>query len=194
MKNHYRLAVSFLFLALSPFSAQATFFSDDCPLPAVNGKNASFETAFTPDSHPTERVVTTLREAKHSIRVVAHTFISKDIAVELVKLGRNGRDVKILLDKNKNESGYTAAKFFITMDNPPHIPRDIKNQYENYILIDDSEIILGDIGALQGSYDEPKNSAGILIIRNVPELVKRYNDNWQRLWDGSQVMVEKISK
>src|ERR1700677_362577 len=100
-----------LFLLFIPYIAEASFFDSDCPEPAVAATGASYETAFTPDGHPSELVIKEVNSAKTSIKVIAHRFVSKDVSVAIYNMLRSGKDVKILLDKKANDDGYSDAAF-----------------------------------------------------------------------------------
>lgn len=171
--------------------AQASFFDSDCPEPAISAGSASFDTAFTPDAHVSELVIKSINSAKTSIKVAAHRFVSKDISVALLNAARSGKDVQIILDKAKNEDGYSAATFFETMSHPPHSLKDYDNQYQDYILIDDKDLIIGNISSLPTVFDEKKNAASVLVIHNVPDLVKKYSESWQKMWENSEEMKIK---
>jgi phosphatidylserine/phosphatidylglycerophosphate/cardiolipin synthase-like enzyme len=178
-------------LLLIPYAANASFFDSDCPQPAVSGTGASFETAFTPDAHVSELVIKSIDSAKTSIKVAAHRFVSKDVSVALLNAMRANKDVKIILDKTKNDDGYSDANLFIRMSHSPHVLKHYDNQYQDYILIDDKDIIIGNISSLQTVDAEKKNAASVLVIHNVPDLVKKYSESWQKLWDDSEEMENK---
>jgi phosphatidylserine/phosphatidylglycerophosphate/cardiolipin synthase-like enzyme len=183
-----RLAFS-LVLMLAPFTTEAALFDSDCPPPAVGGTGASFETAFSTDGHLSEMVIKEIQSAKHSIKVAAHRFVSKETSIELLNAERGGKDVQILLDKNRNKDGYSDATFFINMSQPPHELKGYDNQYQDYMVIDDKDLIIGNISSVGEQDAEPKNAASALIIHNAPELTKKYNENWQKLWKSSEVMT-----
>lgn len=188
MKIHYLILsvlVSF------PLIADASLFGNDCPEPVVNGSGVTFDAVFTPDSKLAESVIKEVESAKHDIKIAAHRFASKQLALTLLNTARTNREVKIILDKNSNDNGYSDARFFITMNNPPHFLKNYDNQYQEYIIIDDSELIIGNISSLPEVSDENKNAANVLIIHNAGELVKKYSANWQKLWDQSEVMLDK---
>lgn len=178
-----------LLLLLTPALVQASLFDTDCPPPAISDSGASFETAFTPDQHLSELVVKEIQSARKSIKIVAHRFVSKNTSIELLNAERSGKNVEIILDKNRNKDGYSDATFFINMSHPPHELKGYDNQYEDYMLIDGKDLVIGNISSVGEEDEEAKNTAGVLIIHNVPELVKKYEANWQKLWNSSEVMT-----
>src|SRR6185369_13166463 len=103
-----------LFPLLLAGSADASFFSDECPKSTLTcGAGATFEPVFTPEGKLTEFMVKSVNAAKKSVKVLAHDFVSKELSMALIDVSRSNRDVEILLDKKDDNNGYSAATFFI---------------------------------------------------------------------------------
>lgn len=191
MKNYIKSLVA-VCLLLSPFAADASLFGNECPQPAVSGDGVSFETAFAPDEQLSDLVVKAINSSKKSIRVAAHRFVSKNVSIALFNAERSRKvDVQILLDKGSNQDGYSAAMFFINMSVPPHELIHYKAQYQDFIIIDDRDILVGNISSIGEIDEETKSSASVLLVHNASALVKRYTDSWQKLWQNSEVMTNK---
>ncbi len=188
MKFIFRmLSLSLFFLV--PQHSHASFFEGACPAPAINASGTTFEAAFTPADSLSALEIRAIQSAKKEIRVASHRFVSKDVSIALVQAAHSGKDVKIVLDRKLNDNtGYSAAIFFINMSLPPHMAQHLDNQYQEYIIIDDKDLVVGNISSIQESDDEKKNSANVLLIHDAMDLVKRYQENWQRLWDDSVEM------
>jgi len=186
-----RSIIAVLSLLALPLAAQASLFTED-PVPAISGLGASFDTAFSTSEDVTLPVVKAIGNAQKSIRVSAREFISKPVAEALFRAARAKKDVKIVLDKKSNvATGYTAALFLQTMGYPPHVTKNMDTLYANYIVIDDSDVIVGNIGAITDVDMGKKNPASVLVIHNAPELAKKYLANWQALWDASEEMKKE---
>lgn len=181
-----------IFLFFIPYAAYASLFGDDCPQPAVNGSGVSFETAFAPDEQLSDFVVKAISSAKKSIKVAAHRFVSKNVSIALLNAQRNRKvDVQIVLDKNSNSDGYSAAMFFINMSQPPHALTHYSNQYQDFMVIDDNDVLVGNISSIGEVDDEKKNSASVLLMHNATDLAKRYTGGFEKLWQSSEVMTNK---
>jgi len=179
-----RAYVSLLLLAL-PVTAAASLFEDSAT-PCVNATGTTYEAAFSPGGEVSPLIVKTIATAQKSIRVAGHDFTSKPVSEALVQAARAGRDLKVVLDKKTNgHNGYSNATFLRTMSYPPHLMKQ-GSVYLNYIVIDEKDIIVGNIAGLPDADEEKKNAVGVLIIHNAPELAKRYLANWQKLWDASE--------
>jgi len=173
-----------------PADSQASIFADDCPTPAISAAGASYETAFSSDDQVAALVIKAIKSAKKSIKVVAHQFVSKPVSVALFEAARAGKEVNVVLDTEHNKDGYSDAEFMMTMGYPPHLLKG-RGQLENYVIIDDSDLVLGNIAELQEADAERKNAVSVLVIHKAPELVKKYTTNWQELWAASEAMKEK---
>lgn len=182
----YTLLLSF---ALFPCLVQAAFFGDECPAISTScGAGATFETAFAPDDKLMELVIKSVKSAKKSVKVIAHRFVSKDLSIALIGVARSNRDVKILLDRKDDNNGYSAGLFFVNMTNPPRMVENYEHQYQEYILVDDTDLIIGNISSIPDENEEAKSSAGVLIIHNAGDLAKKYAENWDKLWKNSEEM------
>jgi phosphatidylserine/phosphatidylglycerophosphate/cardiolipin synthase-like enzyme len=181
-------ALLFAVLLTLPVTAGASFFSEDAPPPPMSAAGATFETAFSPAGAVSPAVVKALAGAGKSIRVSAREFTSKPVSEALVKAARAGRDVKVVLSRKNNLSPLSAAQFLLTMSYPPHLTISDDSLYTDYIVIDERDVILGDIAGFTDEEEEKKHAANVIIIRNAPELAKQYLAHWQRLWTASSEM------
>lgn len=58
--------------------------------------------AFSPDGDATDAVVHAIGEARHSIRLAAYSFTSKEIAAALIAAHARGIDVEAVLDAGRH--------------------------------------------------------------------------------------------
>lgn len=182
--------IATFFMAMAPVCAQAGFFGDEPPAPlCANG--ATFDAYFSPTDNVAQHVAAAIASAQKTIRVAAYQFTSKPVSEALMRAMRAGKDVKIVLDKKNNKSGYSAAQFLLLMGQPPHLMKSDDDMREAYIIIDDKDVITGNISGTDDADDERKSPVGVLIIHNAPELAKRYQSNWQMLWDASEEMKKE---
>jgi phosphatidylserine/phosphatidylglycerophosphate/cardiolipin synthase-like enzyme len=188
MNARLLLATAFVFAATS---AHAGLFEDDAPPPPVCAKGASFETAFSPKDDVAAHVVAEILSAKHNVRVAAKTFVSKPVSEALLKAYRQGRTVSVVLDNKSNQTGYSASQFLLTMGVGAHITQGNTGLAGGYILIDDTDVILGNIAGLPDENDEKTTWSQVLIVHNAPELAATYLADWNTVWAASAVMKEK---
>jgi phosphatidylserine/phosphatidylglycerophosphate/cardiolipin synthase-like enzyme len=173
-------------------AAGASFLEEDAAPAPVDAAGATFETAFSPAGTLSPLVVKEIASARKSIRVAARQFTSKPVSEALYKVAHSGgMDVKILLSRKSNQNPYSAAQFLITMGFPPHATGDEDSLYADYIVIDDRDVVLGNIAGFADEDEEKKNVASVLVIHNTPVLAKQYLTQWQTLWNASTEMKKE---
>ncbi len=175
-------------IILTPIAAGAAWWGDDAPPPSTCGAGVTFETAFSTSDKVAPLVIKAIASAKKSIRISVRSFISKPVSEALVQAGRAGRDVKIIVDRKSNQNGYSNVSFLQIMGYNPHAAKIDESLHAAYIVIDDTDIVLGNIASLQDVDEEKKNPVSVLVIHNAPELAKKYLANWQAMWDVSEEM------
>lgn len=183
----YVLAFAVL-VSVLPVAGSASFFEDGAAAGCVNGAGAFFETVFTSSAALSPAIAKELGSAKKSIRIAARQFISKPVAESLISVMRTGVDLKMVLNKKTNSNPYSAAQLMATLGAVPNLTKSDDGLYAEYVIVDDRDIILGNIAGFADEEDEKKNAASVLIIRNAPELAKQYLANWQIIWEASEKM------
>lgn len=183
-----------LVLAVLPFSASASFLSEDAPPANISGAGSSFETAFSPPVALSPTVVKAIDSATKSVRVSARAFNSKAVSEALFRAYRNNKDVKVVLSRKSNSGVYSASQFLLTMSMEPHVTRSDDGLYADYIVIDEKDVVEGNIAGFTDEEDEKKNAGEVLIIHDAPELAKRYLAHWQTQWDASDAMKQEKEK
>jgi hypothetical protein len=186
-----RLLISAL-IVMAPIAADAALFGDDQSV-CVNASGASYETAFSNNKSMAPTVVSEIASAKKSIRVAARHFNSKSVSIALVQAARGGKDLKIVLDEKLNNNDYSSAAFLRSMSMPPHVLKHYDNMYLDFIVIDENDVVLGNIAGLADADAEKKNPSSVLVMHNVPELAKQYLANWNTMWDSSEEMKKAKS-
>ncbi len=143
------------------------------PLPA----GASVQTCFSPGGGCTDVIVAALGEARQSIRVQAYSFTSAPIAQALVEAQRRGISTEIILDKSQVSERYSEADFTSRAGIPTFIDAEHAIAHNKVIIVDGSTVITGSFNFTKAA--EERNAENLLILRNQPELAKRYLENYE---------------
>ncbi len=171
-----------LALAL-PFSASAVA----APLPATG----TVEVLFTPWDDAEGAIVRALGEARKSIHMQAYLLTSRSIAKALQEAKARGVAVEILADREMLEK---SDKSLLPLLREGGIPVWLETRYaaahNKVILIDAAQ---ADAIVITGSYNftwsaQARNAENLLILRDNPQLVRRYLDNWRRHRDQAEKM------
>jgi phosphatidylserine/phosphatidylglycerophosphate/cardiolipin synthase-like enzyme len=185
----YPVFFAFCFCVVLPVAAGASFFDDDTANPCIAAGGATLEPEFSTSSSPLSAgIIREIASAKKSIRIAAREFTSKPVSDAIAKAVHAGVDVKIVLNKKSARSIYSAAHFLMVLSYTPHVTKGDDTLFADYIVIDDRDVILGNIAGFIDEEEEKKNFGQVLVIHNAPDVAKRYASHWQALWDASEEM------
>ena len=146
----------------------------------VNG-TAQIKVLFSPNDDVQGEIVRTLNAAKKQVLVQAYLLTDDKITNALIAAHQRKVDVRVLLDavRTQQASGSDASAL-----SHAGISVKVENRYENahnkVIIIDAS---LPTAVVLTGSYNftyaaSKKNAENLLFIRNAPDVITRYVNNW----------------
>ena len=155
-----------------PFGALvATTQADDTFSPA------KVSVHFSPKGGATETVVHEIGEAKSQILIQAYSFTSAPIAKALLNaVKRGGVKIHVILDRSNETDKYSAATFL----NNAGIETQIDDQHgiahNKIMIIDNATIITGSFNFTKAA--EERNAENLLVIKDSPDLVKQYTENF----------------
>ncbi len=133
---------------------------------------------FSPHGGCTDAIVDELNKAKQNVKIQAYGFSSPRIARAILNAKNRGLDIGIILDKSNEKIRYSGAKFLdnygilVLIDHEPRIA------HSKIMILDESVIITGSFNFTKSA--EENNTENLLIIRNHPEVVKQYLDNFEK--------------
>lgn len=164
---------------------------DHHPWHASATQNAHIRACFSPNGHCTDNIVAAIRSAQSSIRVMAFSFTSPEIAEALVEAHSRGIDVKILMDKSQRKDKYSKLPFLLKSGIPTLIDPAAGIAHNKVIIVDDRFVLTGSFNFTRAA--ESKNAENVLLIDD-PSLAKIYKDNWdKRALDAKQIGKRKHS-
>lgn len=155
-----------------------------------------------PDSDEVERVPGVLTQPVidiarragdgDTLRIAAYGFSQRtDEFEEVVAAARRGAKVQVVLHKQYTESTVEAFKDIVqaeSLDIEVRIPR--KTMHEKFGFVGDD--VFNGSANLSGS-SSTKHSEDRFIFKNDPDLVKKFSDRFDQLWEDGRVRVEPIS-
>jgi len=160
-------------------------------LPTVVSQQGTIETAFSPNSGATAAIIRAISTAQSSLLVSAYSFTSMEIAKALLDAKKRKVDIKLILDKSQVSQKYSATTFFSNQGFDLRI--DVKHAiYHNkFMVIDDKTVITGSFNFTKAA--ETKNAENVLIIRDNPDLARRFKDTWLVHWQQA-ISVDDFTK
>ncbi len=147
------------------------------PVSGGGGRSPTVQVYFSPKGGCTEAVVEELRGAQKTVRVQAYSFTSKDIAAALRDAKRRGVDVEVVLDKSNETAQYSAATFTANAGIPTYIDAEHAIAHNKIMVIDGETVITGSFNFTKAA--ENRNAENLLIIKNAPDLVRQYEQNYE---------------
>lgn len=155
-------------------------------LPSLAAAQPSVQVGFSPEGSARQLVLQTIGGAKHSVQMLAYAFQAPDIAQALVDAQGRGVDVRVVVDKKRNQGKASrAAMDFVTRHGVALRTNDQFNLHHDKTLIADGETVQ------TGSFNyapsaETRNSENVVVIRGMPEVSRQYLAHWQSRWEQGQ--------
>ncbi|EPU8562878.1 phospholipase D family protein [Yersinia enterocolitica] len=149
----------------------------------------AFTVGFSPSHSARVAVLDVINQTKNTLYMEAYSFTDKGIAQALVAAKQRGVSVRVVADKKSNSDSYTSVTFLANQGIPIRLN-------DNYSIMH-NKIILADSNTLQtGSYNysasaNKRNAENVLVVRNQPQLVAVYEQEFERLWQESQPLLPK---
>ena len=142
---------------------------------------AQIKVLFSPNDDVQGEIVHALNAAKKQILVQAYLLTDDNITRALIAAHQRKVDVRILLDAVRTQQASGSDAYALSRAG---IGVKLENRYENAhnkIIIVDA--ILPTAVLLTGSYNftytaAKKNAENLLVIRNAPDVLTRYANNW----------------
>ena len=150
--------------------------------PVAGAAEVQIETAFSPQQGATDLVVKTIAKAHKSIRVAAYLLTSRRIANALIKAERNGVDVKVVIDKQQNDTARGSLAGYLK-DNGVQIRENGRytNMHDKFMVIDSDIIEAGSFNYTRTAEDQ--NAENVLVLQGAAQVVQDYQKQWNRLWE-----------
>jgi phosphatidylserine/phosphatidylglycerophosphate/cardiolipin synthase-like enzyme len=153
--------------------------------PAATQPAISIETHFSPEEEIAPTIVKLIDGAQRSIDVAAFAFTHPDIASALVRAHQRGVRARFLMDYMQSRLKECRADELIAAGIDVHTRHRRGYQHSKYIVIDDAILLTGSYNFATSADD--RNTENLLVIRNAPQTVKGFLDDFQMLWADSLV-------
>jgi phosphatidylserine/phosphatidylglycerophosphate/cardiolipin synthase-like enzyme len=137
----------------------------------------SIRVYFSPHGGCTEAIINQINQAKTEILMQAYSFTSQPIARALIRAKKRGVTIIAVLDKSNRTQRYSAATFLKNMDIPVFIDDKHAIAHNKIMIIDNRVVITGSFNFTMAA--ENKNAENLLILEDLPDLTRAYQDNFQ---------------
>jgi phosphatidylserine/phosphatidylglycerophosphate/cardiolipin synthase-like enzyme len=110
--------------------------------------------------------------------VQAYSFTSDQITQALIDVYKRGIKVEIILDKSQRTERYTKADTVAQAGIPTLIDSKHAIAHNKIMIIDGKVLITGSFNFTASAED--RNAENLLIIKDQPELVRQYEENYTK--------------
>lgn len=140
------------------------------------------EVGFSPEGSARQLVLQTINQAHVSIRMIAYAFQAPDIARALVAARDRGVDVRIVVDKKRNraKASRLMMQYMVQHGVPLRVDGHYHIQHDKTIIADGATVETGSFNYAPSA--ETMNSENVVVIRNRPEIARKYIAHWRSRW------------
>ncbi len=146
--------------------------------PARGGKTDEPACAFSPGEDCLGMIRRQLADARHSADICVFTVTDDRITERIIEAHRRGVAVRLITDNDKQfDSGSDIAQM-VRAGVPTRFDPDNDHMHHKFAVIDDARLINGSYNWTRGATRNHEN----LLVFSHPETVRRYAQEFERLW------------
>jgi hypothetical protein len=159
----------------------------------------SIQVFFSPNGGARSAILKELENANKEINVAMYILTDRELSNALISAKERGVMVKVLLDgKSAEEIGYSKHHFlsernvYVKLDNTH---KSYGNKYEGimhnkFAIVDNKTLITGSYNWTHSA--EELNEENLLIIKDDTSLIRKYTDEFIKLWNRGNVAHEPV--
>jgi phosphatidylserine/phosphatidylglycerophosphate/cardiolipin synthase-like enzyme len=149
---------------------------------ALLASGAGPEVAFSPSGGAEALIVRTILSAKKTVRVAAYVLTSDSIGSALRQAHQHGVDVRVVVDERAFARGPYVIRILALNGVPVRADSRYAVMHDKFIVVDESTVEEGSFNYTSAA--EHRNAENVVILHD-RQLAKRYNEEWERLWQES---------
>jgi len=143
----------------------------------------SVSVGFSPEGSAEQLVLSTINDARESIRLMGYSFTAPEVVKALMAAKRRGVDVKVVLDAkgNDNRSGQAAMALLASAGIPVRTVSAFRIMHDKTLVTDGRNVETGSYNFSRSA--ARNNSENALLLKDMPSVAQRYLVHWQSRWD-----------
>lgn len=141
---------------------------------------------FSPEGHCQTLLISTLAQARKSIRVQAYSFTSAPIAQALIEARQHGVDVAVVLDRSQPTERYSVLPLLLEASIPTKIDYCCAIAHNKVMIVDERWVVTGSYNFTKSA--EEKNAENLLVLDD-PDLAEAYRQNWEQHWANARLIA-----
>lgn len=133
------------------------------PYPQLSIDGITLEVYFSPDDGVQQQLENLIRNAEHSIDVLAFSFTSDPLAEALIQRAASGIQVRIVMDEEQAASNQGGEyEHFLAEDLDVHLDANYGQMHHKVMIFDDKTVAFGSYNYSRSA--EERNDENLLII------------------------------
>jgi phosphatidylserine/phosphatidylglycerophosphate/cardiolipin synthase-like enzyme len=144
----------------------------------------SYEVGFSPGGTAVKLVLDVIASAKSSILVACYSFTNRDIAEALENAAHRGVKVQIVADDGASKDKYSQVRIVSAAGIPVRLATRYAIMHNKFMIIDGVTVETGSFNYTAAAVKS--NAENAIVIRNAPDIAKKYAGEWVRLWDEAK--------
>lgn len=141
------------------------------------------QVGFSPEGSARTLVLKVINSAHKSIQMIGYSFQAPDIAKALIAARERGVDVRVVVDKRRNQVKASKATMLYVANNGVKLRVDghYHIQHDKTIIVDGQTVETGSFNFAPSA--ETENSENVVVIRGMPKVVQQFVTHWNSRWD-----------
>ncbi len=141
------------------------------------------QVGFSPEGSARALVQKVINSAHKSIQMIGYSFQAPDIAKALIAARERGVDVRVVVDKRRNQVKASKATMLYVANNGIKLRVDSHYhiQHDKTIIVDGQTVETGSFNFAPSA--ETENSENVVVIRGMPKVVQQFVTHWNSRWD-----------
>lgn len=138
---------------------------------------------FSPEGSAEQLVISTLADARESVRLMGYSFTSPEVVKALTAAKRRGVDVRVVVDEkaNRNRISQSAVKLLAGALIPVRTVSVFPIMHDKFFVVDGRTVETGSLNFTRSG--ERYNSENVIVLTDMPDVAQRYLTHWQSRWD-----------
>lgn len=138
---------------------------------------------FSPNGGCQKAIISEISKAQKTIDIAMYYLTSREIAQELVKAKERKVNIHVVLDQNQEMQTYSKSRYLIKKGIEVKYYVGSSIMHNKFAVIDDKILITGSFNWTPTA--DQQNEENLLLISN-KELIKKYKDRFEYLWQKSR--------
>ncbi|MDN0110012.1 phospholipase D family protein [Yersinia mollaretii] len=151
--------------------------------PVVSFAAPNVQVGFSPEGSARALVLNVINSAHKSIQMIGYSFQAPDIAKALIAARERGVDVRVVVDKRRNQVNASKTTMLYAANNGVKLRIDghYHIQHDKTIIVDGQTVETGSFNFAPSA--EIENSENVVVIRGMPKVVQQFVTHWNSRWD-----------